>query len=390
MVLCGLRGTTKSDLVAGAFAALATLTNATAWPFLGVLLLYFLFESPRRLPRLLGPWLAISAIVAILLQIRTGGAFLGNVVLNQVGTFPPGLAAALSYGIGKIVRQGGGVMQSEGLFVALALIGLTRFRIASPLDRTTRGALAWYLLATIGSIIYAAKGGTEDYIFSLGEPAVAVLAAGELGAWARTWREGTPRRPALQWIAVMTFLLALPLSGLGLHLSLLHQSRPFELNNTQTDRLVHVIERFSKPGDRILAPPFYAVRAGRTLWQDYSELFIWLMKYKADVTADPPNPDGEGWSKIRAMASAIDNRELPLVILEMGQTGLSPEVMGALRKRYRPVKSNWSGAPDAGDQYLFRTSNTALGIFVPAQENERPDEAAAREADWKAFFAELR
>jgi hypothetical protein len=386
MVAAGLRGTKIGDIACGLYAALATLTNATAWPFLGVALLVFLFRAPRRLPRIMIPWAVAVTLVTVVLQIRTGGAFLDNVVFNQVGTYPPTWEERFAYGMGKILDQGGNVILLEGFFVFMALLGLVRMLKSSALPAEERSALGWYLLATIGSIVYVTKGGTEDYIFSLADPAVAILAAGEIEAWARRWRSDGPITDVgLKVVGAATLALFALLPGGRFHAAL-WQTRPFELSEARTDKLVHVIRRKSTAEQPILAPPFYAVRAQRRLWEDYSELFIWIMKYKNDRRAEPPNPQGEGWSKIQRMAGAIERRELGIVVLEMDQTGVSDEVMLALQRQYVPLAGVWQGETE---RFLFMTRNTRLGIFVPAAEGETAEQAKAREAVWNRFKDEL-
>jgi hypothetical protein len=124
--------------------------------------------------------------------------------------------------------------------------------------------------------------------------------------------------------------------------------------NPNVEQIKLWIERHSRPGDEILAPPFYAFLTGRRIWGNYSEIFIWTMKYRND--AESGRPDGEGAAKIRAMAEAIRERRLPLVIIEMGQTGVIPEIRAALEASYRPLIET-----------PYPTLNTRLGVFIPAE-----------------------
>ena len=393
MAVAALRDTRAGDVAAGLAAALATLTNATSWPFLAVVLLYSVFHLRRRLIWWLVPWAVVVGTVTVVLHIWTDGAFLANVILNQVDTYPDSWGERFVYGLSKILGQGTSVLIQEGFFVFAALLGLVRFLRDSPLAPGVRGALGWYLLATIGSIIYVSKGGTMDYIFSLGEPAVAILAAGELAAWARRWfrveaaglpgwRVGRVDGMLLKCVGTAALLLFATLHGLTFYRAI-RLERPFELGELRTDRLVRLIERHSTPDDVILAPPFYAVRARRPIWGDYSELFIWIMKYRHDVSAWPPNPEGEGWAKIRAMAEALERREPSIVVLEMDQTGVAPDVMLTLRRFYRPLSGFWN---QARNEYLFQTRNTRLGIFLPLEPGET---AETHDEEWDAFLDEL-
>ena len=56
-----------------------------------------------------------------------------------------------------------------------SLLGLALY---NRLDtRPEREYLVWYSLALLLSALYVSKGGTGDYIFTIGEPAVALFAA---------------------------------------------------------------------------------------------------------------------------------------------------------------------------------------------------------------------
>jgi hypothetical protein len=134
------------------------------------------------------------------------------------------------------------------------------------------------------------------------------------------------------------------------------------------------LKRYSSPDEPVLAPPFYAFVANRTLWGDYSELFIWQMKYMNDRQAN--NPQGEGWTKIRQMAEALRNKEMPIVILEMDQTGRIPEVMQALLTAYQPLRTQ-----------IFPTLNTRLGMFVPAEDSEAG--RTEQRVKWEAFMEDM-
>ncbi len=67
---------------------------------------------------------------------------------------------------------------------------------------------------------------------------------------------------------------------------------------------------------------------------------------------------GQGVAKIRDMVEAINSRRLPLIILEMDQTGAIPDVMRAVKANYEPQPR------------LIPTNNTRLGVF-PARRPER-------------------
>ncbi len=389
------------DIMTGVFGALAALTNATAAPFLLVMIVFMALRDPRRAGRVAVPALVLAAAVTAALEVWTGGAFLNNVVLNQVGTYPRGHFWGYAVGefveqggerlwrSGKIIREGRDILYLEGGYIFFALLGFARLVRESPLERTERDGLAWFCLATLCSFVYVSKGGTMDYIFCLAGPAVALLAAGELIALARlvgvtivsaTEAGGETNSasagaevgsPVLRGLSVALRLCALAiffsiaLGPTAAHYRRLASQAAFELpdlahaghdadgnERANVERVLQWIERNSQPGDTILAPPFYAFASGRRIWSDYSELFIWRIKDLNDRQDE--NPKGEGWSKTRDLAEAIRNRELPIVIIELGQQGQLPEITDALAASYRPLLAE-----------PYRTLNTQLGVFVP-------------------------
>lgn len=362
MMLCALRGTTRGDIAAGVFATLAAMTNLTAAPFLLILIIYMLVVAPKRAIWMAVPSIVLAAIVTAIMEIHTGGYFLNNVVFNQVGTYPA--KGLLEYALlDKLLPQSGNVLMIEGFFLFFGLIGLSRFVKESPLPAMARGGLAWFFVGTLGSILYVTKGGTMDYIFSLSEPAVAILAAGEICAWLKRWWGAPPlsrtfvqRMVGVPVACALAFFALAP--GAAIHYKLyMHARDMYELPPLETLRVVSLIKSNSRPGDRILAPPFYAFLAQRPILGDYSELFIWQIKYFTEFNARKP---AEGMEAIAAMLPEIGARRLPIVILEMGQTGRFPDLMGALRENYDPEPG------------LIPTLNTRLGVFLPAPAGTKP------------------
>lgn len=358
------------DVMTGLFGALAALTNATAAPFLLVLIIFMLLKNPVRALWIAAPALLLAGVVTAGLEKWTDGHFLQNVVLNQTGTFPRG--RFFGYALGKIINEGGDILILEGPFILLAILGLIRFTRASSLDAERAGGLGWFGVATMASFLYASKGGTEDYIYCLAEPALAIFAAGEFVAlWDRMKREeeGGLRAPSAVVIQVFAIsLLALVCLGRPVvqYARLWNQSA-YELPDLahagkledgssapNIEQVRHWIERYSRPGDTILAPPLYAFITGRRILGDYSELFIWQIKDRNDRMDQ--NPQGEGWTKTRSLAAAIEKRELPIVIIELDQQGRLPEIKDALEKNYQSI------LPAPG---YYRTLNTRLGIYIP-------------------------
>lgn len=375
MMNCAIGGGRMGDLFTGIFGALAAMTNATAAPFLLLLIIYMAIANWRRAVRIAVPSLLLAGAMTLLLEFYAGGTFLKNAVLNQTGTYPP--EGFVDYAIGKLQREGSDIFRHEGLFILAALLGLFYFVRVSPMNGEARGGLLWFCLATMASFLYVTKGGTMDYIFCLAGPALAVMGAGlwvEVASFRgevidpttgghrplrrRVLESGIPRLLAAAYLGLL-FLPTFQFYGdlasqRAFELPDLDHARPNEDGSpgSNVEQVAFWIEQFSKPGDSILAPPFYAVLTDRLLWGDYSEIFIWTIKDHNDRTANDPN--GEGYLKTLAMAEAIRKVELPIVILEMDQTGRLPEVMSALSRGYRPLTRE-----------PYRTLNTRLGVFVP-------------------------
>ncbi|MEN6624748.1 MAG: glycosyltransferase family 39 protein [Candidatus Sumerlaeia bacterium] len=375
MMLAALKGTRRGDIAAGLFATLAAMTNATAAPFLLVAIMYMLCVAWRRALWMAVPSIVLAAAIVAVMESFTGGYFLDNTVFNQMGTYPPDFWAYALFD--KLLPQSANVIIIEGFFLFAGLLAVARYFKSSPLDRISRGGLGWFFVVTLGSILYVTKGGTVDYIFSLSEPAVAILAAGELVAWAHRWWRMEDGEPAVaQRLAGVPIALALAFfalaPGAAIHWKLWRQDI-YELPQAQTLEVRSLLRDYSKPGEKVLAPPFYAFLARRELWGDYSELFIWTVKWRNDLVAN--NPDGEGIRKVLAMAADIKARKIPIVILEMDQTGIIPNVMNALREQYQPLQPN-----------VIRTNNTKLGVFVPATDKA---EQARRWEDFQSGLVKV-
>lgn len=378
MMNCALGGRSAGDFFAGILAAMAAMTNATAAPFLLILILYMAVANWRRAVRMAVPALVLAGAMTGLMEWYSGGYFLRTVVLDQAGTVPPD--DTLNYIRGKLEREGADILFRQGIFIIVGLLGLFRFIRTSPLPAEARGGLVWFCLATLFSFVYVAKGGTVDYIFSLAGPALAIMGGiywaeiaplrneDENGPghdapkhWLRAFDSALPRVVALALLAllfapVIVFYHALwtqqawELPDLD-HAPQLADGTP----GPNVQQIEFWIDKYSDPGEPILAPPFYAVLTERDLWGDYSEIFIWTIKYHNDRRADAM--EGDGYQKVVKLAKALRNCELPIAIIEMDQTGRLPEIRQALQEAYRPLLEE-----------PYRTLNTRLGIFVPRGE----------------------
>ena len=401
-----LRFQPRSMVVAGLLAAGGPLCNMTALPFLIFNVLFLAVCRRRLLPYYLAPLVAVLAVVTIGFQWATEGAFLDNVFFNQVGSFPrqellgPDMTVA-GYMLSKLASEGLKVLLYEGAWIVWAVAGL--FFVPPVAGAPMRSYVAWLLVAGLLSIVFVVKGGTVEYIFTLGEPILCVVAG---GLWAAvlsprsrpdassadtvsnaTDADGPPSPARLRrrrtWIAP-TLLVAgtlhftgfiswvvvggaqvlagreevyLPTFGARLIYQTL-QGRQYEMNHHATVEMLDHIERHSQPGDAIIAHPYLAFLSQRRLVAEYAEVFLWTVKYHNERLDGTP---GDGMAAIETLAEALRRREVPLVILDVDQTGSIDEIREALNAGYRQALV-WPRE---------LTLNFRFILFVP-----RPDAAA--------------
>ena len=384
---------------AGLMTAIGPLTNMTGAPYALFVAGWLLLRRPRLFLWFAVPMAGLIAATTITMELATG-AYLENVILNQVGSFPrrevmgPGmrpfgvdvdaLAAAggvrraaadalvvADYALGKWRVQGGKVLALEGGFIAVGLLGLAGYaaagrRRAGKVDRIDstgaphaaeppeRELVSWYAFFALCSILFSAKGGTADYIFTIGEPFVAVFAGialndalRRLSAARPAWRDLSA--PAA-WAAAGALALTLGLRGVEYNLATLRQGT-YELAELPTRRLTDAIARATPADAPVLVPPHYAFVARRKIAEDYAELYLWTIKYRNEK-AD--RVDGRGVAAVNKLAAMIRAKEIAFVALDMNQTGRLPEITTALAETYEPAP------PDE-----IRSLNTTLKLYRP-------------------------
>ncbi|MDX2177089.1 MAG: hypothetical protein SF028_11540 [Candidatus Sumerlaeia bacterium] len=379
-----LEWTPRRAALAGAASALAMHCNMTGVPFFLVNVVFLLCRRPRLAIPYAGAALGVWGAGAGLAQALTAGYYLDNVVLNQVGTFPrtdilqlsnPG-ATFWTYVMEKVPREFRNVMDLElGLLIAAAA-GLALHvgdrsaawgKAAGEADRGEwhrREFLAWSAIGGVLSICFTAKGGTVNYIFVLGEPLLAVFAAlafTRLVDWA--WPAGLWR--TLGFGNTQAFLRALfPAAALALawapavrNISFTFREIQSELPEAEVLALRDAIATYAKPGDTILAPPFYAYITGTRVAGELAENYIWQIKYMNERF---DREEGLAVRKMEEVAHLLERREVAFVVLDMDQTGRVPEVAAAIAAHYREIE------PQA-----LRTRNTTLRLYIPAHEEIR-------------------
>lgn len=276
-------------LALGAIASvLGCFTNMTFLPYLG---LHSVYVIARHRKDGLWPWFFLPLLVLgtagfSLCNTISDGAYVENVWSNQVGSFPS--QGAVRYAIQKITLQGLEVLQHEGAFILLALMGmLSQWRHHAIQAGISTQYVVWFGLASLGSLVFVAKGGTVQYIFTLGEPMVAVFAAHFLYRMHEEYLTNSLRhlgavaaagRVAI--IVTMTFVLALPTYVMTLRMASDDlPMRVYERSHQEVFQVIRDIERHSPAKGLILAPPFYAFVSGRRLAGECPETFLIGIRY---------------------------------------------------------------------------------------------------------------
>ncbi|MCX7765503.1 MAG: glycosyltransferase family 39 protein [Candidatus Sumerlaeia bacterium] len=347
------------------FGVLAVFTNMTAAP-------YVLFTGFYAVVRHRSLWiyyitaLIILLICGMLLAEALTGAYFQNVIFNQVGTFPKkelSQESLLNYALRKIINEGKDVLVWEGGIILLAILGLLHFIRHSP--HPLKEYIAWYSFFSLCSIIFVSKGGTMDYIFTLGEPYVALFAGYFIVfLWSQispfNFSLSTVKRffqdslPLLRFFLLLSFLVVTFGIGMKFIVATLKE-QTYELPERDVKKVKYYIQKYTQPGDAILSPPFYAFISKRKVVEEYSEIFIWTIKYWNErlVFKTP----GEGVRKVENIARAINDKKLPLIILDLAQTARIPEIRQAIEQCYQPLLEE-----------PFQTLNTRLQFYIPKRE----------------------
>lgn len=431
-------GSRKEMIVAGTLHLGAVLTNMTAAPYVcwtGLMLLLF----QRRLllayalPCALG-WLAVVGVF-----YACGADYLGNVFFNQVGTFPnrqlypQGLPYYIAY---KVIREGYKIFSFDFYYLVWGILGLILFLrhgetfwckfdgeadFHASDDRETtmplacRWLLGTFIFWTYMSIGFVSKGATMDYIFTIGEPLLCVMAAATtLWVWksVRGFFGLSARRRAFAGALAVFWLITLALQIYGLHfiprailiprsaygshlkaMNLLkdanvvvtHPERadyflalpafggqrlPFRFLNDMrrqppdgqrqaelsADKVLEVVEHVranSIPGDYIVGPPHLAFVSRRPLYEEYCEHFIWRIKYWNEKVA---KQDADGVAKAESIGARLRERIIPVALINTQLTEVPP-IQQAIEDYYREV-------------YRTRMLNTPLKVYVPDDKSD--------------------
>lgn len=358
-------------MIAALLAVCAVFTNMTAVPYVGFSALWLLVRRRKLVLWYVVPIIVVSIVGIAFLELVTGGNYLANVFFNQVGTFPKRAISGqsvMAYAIGKILGEGKDVLFWEGPYIVLGLLGLIGYVRRS--SEALREYIGWYGLFSLLSIVFVSKGATMEYIFTLGEPFVALFAAYfVIGFVRQNFRrnasEGvSERRDAeeevnvagdtsrvVSFVCVGLVVLVCTVIGIAfVRVTLLQKN--YEQDAAGVRQIVSYIEKYSKPGDSILAPPYYAFISKRRLYEEYSELFIWTIKYKNELIVE--RRPGEGVRKAERIGEALTGKQIPIVVLDLKQTGRLPPIRDAIESYYKPLL-----------EQPIHTLNTPLQLYVP-------------------------
>lgn len=330
----------QGRLLAGLCGALALFTNMTAVPYVGLFVVYVLASRRREALHFLVPLLGVGGILLGLFHFLSAGVYIENIFFNQVGTFHR--TDPLGYAIRKIIGQGGNVLVAEGGFVLCSVLGAIVYLSQGKLE--IRKVAVWYLFWSLGAIIFVSKGGTEDYIFCLAEPMVAVFGAfflrffylGTFSAWMEERASGALPARLTRAAALITLFAVLGVRGAWELVDTLSQGK-YENSSAGVQRVLDYVEYYSDPGDPLWAPPFYAFMARRKIPEDASSTFIWYMRYlNHKVFGDP---DREGVAMVSRIVEQLDGVTVPVVALNRrpGQLGAAEEIRQAAAKHYTLV-----------------------------------------------------
>jgi len=364
---CFLDQKPRALVIAALLGTLAAFTNMTAVPYLFLANLFLLVRRPRLMLYYTLP-MAVFALAGIgIMELYSSGHYLENVFLNQVGTFPKKEISGeslMSYIVRKVANEGKDILTWEGGYVLLSLAGLAVYLCRGEIKDHVREYIGWHSFFLLCSILYVSKGGTMEYIFTLGEPVVALFC----GYMIREFWSGPLKRGAVfkRRHFSNTGIFAAVCALVFLLIAVMYQGFFFmrhtlaELNYELPENRVHevraVIDAQSDPGDALLTPPFYAFMTGRRVIEEYSENYIWTIKFANEVYVD--RQPGAGVEKALRIANALRERKIPLVLLDEAQTGRLPPIREAIDTYYTPLKV-WQGS------HLLQTLNTQIGFYIP-------------------------
>ncbi len=292
--LRGVRGSAWSPwmVLCGFSACLALYTNMTALVYVGVQIVALAYTHRRHLLRGYFAGLVWPCLLMFLFFfLWSDGEYIRHVWSRQVGTFPGGtLVEKLGYCLAKLLVEGGDIAAYQGGLVAIAAAGMILTAgMPSSKAHPERMYLLWWAMSGIGSIIFVIKGGTVEYIFTLGEPAVAVFAGlflYTLFLGSDTFVPVRSRGPSrflvsTRWLLVFAVLAPILFwrAGQLIAASAVRSMSVIECPEAGVKTIVKVIQDRANPDDPVLVPAHYAFVAQRPMAQHLSSTLILTSAY---------------------------------------------------------------------------------------------------------------
>ncbi len=287
-------------------SVLCGFTNMTALPYI-LLQWGFLAYLNRRLFWHYSSALVFPGLLFLgFMYIYSHGEYIDHVFFRQVGTYPSdSFQQAFSYFIGKLNQEGGDILFYEGGFVFAAIAGIFLYAGNEQDDPKRKAYLVWWAIFSLGSIIFVTKGGTVEYIFTIGEPAVAIFSAyfltNLLLAAEVPTRLSEIFKGPIQFgkftLFICLFLPVLLMKPINLlYWTLTNATREvvvttsqgkvttnrsyvFEIPGKEMETFANYIKKMCPEDKLMLAPPYYAFIAKRELAENASSLFILYLAY---------------------------------------------------------------------------------------------------------------
>jgi len=379
-----LRGGRAGMLLAAGLSLVGIFTNMTFAPYLLLFLVYCLVVRPNRWVLFVLPTAALVPVFLIAMQKWSHGTYIQNVFLNQFGTYPPlfpsgtdkalGIPPLIGYAWGKLLSEGGDLLRVEGATIVLGFLGMFLLTGAQS-ERPNRGFILWFSLFAFGSVIFVTKGGTMEYIFTLGEPMVALLGAYFLyTVVVGVDLDIRPERWRIERGIYVGKLIAILFAAIVfLYQPLTHVARTLFTQDTYEAPVAQtlgvrdlILEYAPNQEDLILAPAYYAFLSDRVLVGECSSSCMWSMRYQNARRKTDRGPDVGLNAQISLMVSQLNSGKVKIVLLRTDQLGAISEIRKAVEDSFEPLivdhpvhGRNW--------RVEIQTSNEHLEVYVPKQ-----------------------
>ncbi len=315
----------RAMIIAGIFFALAVGINMIFLPYYLLVVILLLCYRPAGTRSFLLSSVGIVSLIFLIMTLLTGFRVWDNVFLNQFKTYQPDYG----YFLHKIKVFGGIIIHLELAAIILFFTGLLRY-MKKAVPSYTTAFICLFSLMAFGSYFFVTKGGTVDYIFSMAEPFLAIFASYaliQLGGYLYGFlRYKWPILVKLILLAgIVHFIIVVLYTPVRYNMETL-QGVNYEADLETVTRAVGTIRRNSSRDDQILAPPYYAFIAQRKIIENLSSTYIFHMKYLGE--------DPEALKTFDILIESIENRELPVILLNVRQLGSIAPLRQAIRNNY--------------------------------------------------------